>query len=465
MGGDGRLPAGRRLGPLGRTTRGRREGGAAQTKDCCGSRQGLPARRRPRPRPRPFPRPFPRPSARPPRPVLADGGGASGWPTARAVRGGARSDRGRAAPFARAARGGARAGRGGRGGGRHPARVRRASASRALPPVGRLLSGRRRRPRHPRPRPRPAHAPPAPAPRPGPRPSSRRLPGLRASGPPGAPASRRGPAACSSSTRGGGGGGGCEVRPGRGRPPGGGGARGPGPLAGPGAARGAAPLLRRRPGAARAAAAFLCADGGRGRLPGRGGLAEDGGRARRRRGHRAPGPLRLGPRQDRGQPAVDLRQGLRHRWVGAGPGRGVPGPAVGPGPRPPLCAGSRAARRRAGAPPEPAGRGPGRAMAGARAGVARQVRQEAARPRPPLGGCAGMGAGPAVLRGGVRGQTLDALRWRGAQKLARGTARRETGVETECAARAPSPRWAPVANNWVTLLPHPLPSVLMCLAD
>lgn len=67
--------------------------------------------------------------------------------------------------------------------------------------------------------------------------------------------------------------------------------------------------------------------------------------------------------------------------------------------------------------------------------------------------------------GGVRGQTLDALRWRGAQKLARGTARRETGVETECAARAPSPRWAPVANNWVTLLPHPLPSVLMCLAD
>lgn len=51
----------------------------------------------------------------------------------------------------------------------------------------------------------------------------------------------------------------------------------------------------------------------------------------------------------------------------------------------------------------------------------------------------GVGAGPAVLPGVGAGQTLDALRRRGAQRLARGTARRETGVEWS-ASREPRPR-------------------------
>lgn len=173
----GSRPVGRRLGPPGRRTWDRGGGGAAQTKGCCGTRWGLPSCR-----------PAPARSARPRARRWRRGAGPRTGPL-RVRRGAGRARAGRwTAPIARAVRGGASAGRGAgrRSSGLHPARVRKASASRALPPVGRLLRGRRHR--HRRPRPRPAHAPPAPA-----RGQARapRLAASPASGPPGLRASRR----------------------------------------------------------------------------------------------------------------------------------------------------------------------------------------------------------------------------------------------------------------------------------
>lgn len=145
--------------------------------------------------------------------------------TAPAKGGGTSAGRGRGLgqPFtAPAERGGASSGSG-LGDGPRPLRLRRARAVRALPSVGRLLSGLccRRRPPSPRTRPRPARAPrPAPAARPS-------RPGRAAA------------CSSSSSTRGGGGGG-SE----RGGAPGGGGA-----ACGPRAGR-SCPSVQSRPHAA-----------------------------------------------------------------------------------------------------------------------------------------------------------------------------------------------------------------------